>query len=69
MFGDRLWDVGRARVKAVDHHGLHRDRLVKPFEIELIEPGLSPDFELAVFFHFLTPLAFTGPLCTQDAVA
>jgi hypothetical protein len=62
MLGDRLWDVGRARVNALYHQGLHRDGLVESVEIELIKPGFCPGFEFGVLWHLLTPLAFTRTL-------
>jgi hypothetical protein len=58
MIGDRLRDLGRPRVEAMDHDGLHRDELAESLEIGSIEPGpiepgLRPELELAVVRHFL----------------
>src|SRR5580698_1179553 len=53
--GDRLRNVGCARINAVDHQGLHGNCKVEPFEVGLIEPRLFPGFKLCVLSHFLTP--------------
>jgi hypothetical protein len=49
---DRLRDIDRARVKAVNHQGLHWNGKVESVEFGLIEPGLRPVFVFAVLSHF-----------------
>jgi hypothetical protein len=55
MRGNRLRDIGGARVKIVDHQGLHWDRLVRAREGVHIEPGLFSVLLNAELAHFLAP--------------